>query len=1082
MPADYDRIRADNLDDYGKATRHLEFFRQLYADRTHFLLELLQNAEDARHDDGTGATDVRFDLYPDRLEVRHDGRPFNEADVRGVCGIGESSKIGDLTKIGRFGVGFKSVHAYTSTPEIHSGDEHFRIVQFIRPESVPVREPGRGGTLFVFPFDFATVPPSQAFAEIEHGLRSLSPRTLLFLRSIRSLVWSIHNDDVQSGGLLREGTRDSESQQITLVSEADGQTHQEDWLVFGRQIAIPDSNLVSWVELAFQLEHGESGDSIVPATNTQLAVWFPTDKETKLGFLLNGPFRTTPARDNVPPEDDWNKFLVSELASLLVDVLFRLQDRGLLSVPLLATLPIVPENFPETSMFFPIFDRVRTALLEQPLLPTGDGDYVPGKNAKVARTSDLRRLVGPDQLAALYPDETVIEIRWLTDEISQDRTPELLAYLKAVLGVDEVTPEGFAARISEAFLGGQSDEWFQTFYEYLGGIPSLWRRPTYARDRAPLAAKPFIRLQNDRLVAPFASDGRPQAYLPPPQDTTHPIVKRTIAESPGALVFLKALGLGEPDIVAEVLEVVLPKYQGGDEVPHPGEREHSEDLQKIRRAFQTARSNPETSRLLTERLKATPFVRARNTGTGQEAYRQPLQVYIRTDEFERYFRDYDQAWFLAEPAPAAGDGVPDLEWRSLGVVPYLRLTRVANPTLLDREKNALHGGNCTRETGITDYVLEGLTPFLKRLSDVQSGIACEPDLQEFGALTLWKLLLGLLRTPPSPKAYQGEFRWFYFSEKSAPFPARFTKQLCATPWLPSRHGGIFRPSELSLRDLPQGFEHNDMLAEILGMRPPEIDRFAQEHGVRAEIVKFALDHASEVEDLMRRRTEEAMAAAAPQAPQAIESKTTPTITVNYRALFADAFDKAGTSAGDQHWVPSGPVPNPAGRAANVQNEIQQNRKNEPDRRERFVRVPTVRWEQKADGVRAFLLAQYGGRCQVCGSTFLKRDGTPYFEGVYLVSHTVAQWLDRPGNVLCLCADCSAKFQHGPIEAEDLARQIETKDVGALSDEGTISVRLRLCHEEATLHFTQRHLIDLQALLKSGDPLGNEASSRAGSSS
>ncbi len=46
MPSDYDQIRAENLQEYGHGTRHLAFLGTLYPDRTHFLFELLQNAED----------------------------------------------------------------------------------------------------------------------------------------------------------------------------------------------------------------------------------------------------------------------------------------------------------------------------------------------------------------------------------------------------------------------------------------------------------------------------------------------------------------------------------------------------------------------------------------------------------------------------------------------------------------------------------------------------------------------------------------------------------------------------------------------------------------------------------------------------------------------------------------------------------------------------------------------------------------------------------------------------------------------------------------------------------------------------
>ena len=121
MASDYDMIRLENIRKYGEETRHLAFLGRLYSDRTHFVYELLQNAEDAE------ASRVEIALYSDRLEVLHDGKPFDEKDVRGICGVGEGTKPEDLTKIGKFGIGFKSVYAYTKAPEIHCGDEHFGL-------------------------------------------------------------------------------------------------------------------------------------------------------------------------------------------------------------------------------------------------------------------------------------------------------------------------------------------------------------------------------------------------------------------------------------------------------------------------------------------------------------------------------------------------------------------------------------------------------------------------------------------------------------------------------------------------------------------------------------------------------------------------------------------------------------------------------------------------------------------------------------------------------------------------------------------------------------------------------------------
>lgn len=102
----------------------------LYPDNAHFIYELLQNAEDAR------ATEVRFTLRKDRVEFEHNGdRLFSLEDVDSITSTGSSTKREDHTSIGKFGIGFKAVFAYTETPEIASGDYHFRIRDLIVPDT-----------------------------------------------------------------------------------------------------------------------------------------------------------------------------------------------------------------------------------------------------------------------------------------------------------------------------------------------------------------------------------------------------------------------------------------------------------------------------------------------------------------------------------------------------------------------------------------------------------------------------------------------------------------------------------------------------------------------------------------------------------------------------------------------------------------------------------------------------------------------------------------------------------------------------------------------------------------------------------
>ena len=67
----------------------LDIFKDFYPDKAHFIYELLQNAED------TDASEVRFLLSGESLVFEHDGRPFDEDDIRTITGIGVGTKSDD---------------------------------------------------------------------------------------------------------------------------------------------------------------------------------------------------------------------------------------------------------------------------------------------------------------------------------------------------------------------------------------------------------------------------------------------------------------------------------------------------------------------------------------------------------------------------------------------------------------------------------------------------------------------------------------------------------------------------------------------------------------------------------------------------------------------------------------------------------------------------------------------------------------------------------------------------------------------------------------------------------------------------
>ena len=242
-------------------------------------------------------------------------------------------------------------------------------------------------------------------------------------------------------------------------------------------------------------------------------MFFPTQKETFLGFLIQGPYRTTPARDNVPGDDPANQALVGATAALLVSVLRELRTGGLLTGEVLAALPLDPARFAPGSMLRPLFDAVRTALTGEELIPAAGRRLRRGAEPEAGQPGGSGRAAEPPPARGAVPDGPPAGLRPTSPQ--RKPVPALTRYLREEIGVGEVTPADLLARATTGFLEAQPDEWITRFYGFLHADPALWREPRIPGEpAAPARTRPIIRLEDGRQVAPFDAAGRPAAYLP----------------------------------------------------------------------------------------------------------------------------------------------------------------------------------------------------------------------------------------------------------------------------------------------------------------------------------------------------------------------------------------------------------------------------------------------------------------------------------------------------------------------------------------------------------------------------------------
>ena len=811
MASDYAALRANNERRYGTDIGRIgpRLLSERYDDRTHFIYELLQNAEDAlaRRSGSSRECSVRFHLADYELRVSHFGKPFDEADVRGICGIDESTK--ELTAIGRFGIGFKSVYAFTDRPSIHSGREDFAIESFVWPTAVaPIR---RSDDETVVAIPLKSGDPGDHGA-IEAGLQRLGARTLLFLRQVDEIEWSV--DGGASGLYLRsepEVLQEGAVRRVTLLGQTKGAPDtEESWLVFSRPVAAEDGGVVGHVEIAFLTTRNEARgrESIRPVPRSHLVVFFPTVLETHLGFLLQGPYRTTPSRDNVPRHDRWNQHCVRETARVLADALRWLRDKDLVGVGVLHALPLDGARFSADSMFEPLFRATKGLLVSEALLPCFGGGYAAAASAKLARTNDLRKLFDPARLAALFDADG--ELAWLSGDISQDRAPELREYLMRELEIAEITPEAILPLLMADFLGAQPDGWILRLYEFLNDQPAL-------RQRALVLS--LIRLVDGRHV-PALKEGQPQAFLPSDIETGFPTVRPAVCGSDSARMFLTSLELTEPDPVDDVVWNVLPKYRE-DEVD-VSDDVYNSDIRRIVAAF-ASDSKSQREKLLAA-LRETTFVMAVDTGNAHELFSQPGEVFLATERLTQLFAAVPNVLRIDDRHPGLrGEDVREL-LEACGALRYLR--PVADDSLPRDERRRLREQAGHPETSgyndrITDWMLLGLPGVLAALPGL-------PDENRRTRATLLWEELAHLEERRGNAVFTGDYTWTHHGRYRTTFDAAFVRLLNETEWVPDADGNLSQPGTVLFDSLD--WKPAPFLLSKIRFKPPIIDQLAKEAG------------------------------------------------------------------------------------------------------------------------------------------------------------------------------------------------------------------------------------------------------------
>lgn len=499
MNKEYNFNDNGDLDDKKDLFNAIATLTKLYTDKTHLIYELLQNAEDCH------AKRVKFVMYADRLEMWHDGEPFNAVNLKSIRSVNQSTKSDKLNAIGKFGVGFKAVFCVCETVKVYNEPKNYakanmeylprfaiRIDDFRNMMEIEfdkeIKTPFT--TRFVFPFTLTSEGKEfLGYANmgdlrdaLSSKLRTLGADAMLFLKNITEISYEIRNVDgehKQGTYLLDKDDIGNDVLKISTLGGIDDKTEDAAYIKYSS--VVPETNGKT-VDLVFAVKWNDNNVEFIKPDekHRHIFVYFPTKTESKLNFIVQAPFMTTPNRESVPSTEEDNVNLAKIAANLLKKAVLDIKARGWLTLDFLSLLPI-GESYTSDWLFKPMQDKANEMFKNLEILPTIDGGFTTAKNANIAYTSELADIFNGNTLGKLLNNSAAV---WLPTTLTRyGELKNLRDYLINANGVNisvrrpEQIPDllntkslNLLKRKPNFLDATLSDEWLVEFYNYIADM------------------------------------------------------------------------------------------------------------------------------------------------------------------------------------------------------------------------------------------------------------------------------------------------------------------------------------------------------------------------------------------------------------------------------------------------------------------------------------------------------------------------------------------------------------------------------------------------------------------------------------
>ena len=755
---------------------------QLYSKQSHFLFELIQNAEDE------GATKINIIVSDESLVFEHNGNPFSIKDVEAITTFGnnERKKL-KANAIGRFGIGFKSVFNITQNPEIHSGHFHFKIKHYIIPEIIEYEF--LKTTRITLPFKKSG--RIKIIQGVTNALNHLDHSYILFLNNIKRITWKT---STEQGELIVKSRKFRKSQLKTIEILSNGVS--EKFLSITSTYKVGKKILP--IKIASKISKTKSAIKFEAIKDSPLFAFFPTEKYTSLPFLIHAPFLTTAARDNIT-DDSRNDRLVRALSQLFIKKVEQLKSLNLININTWKIFPCNPGHQNDE-----IYNRFYGSLLSylkkrnSEIIPTQGKELSHIKNIMFITHASIPGLLNTRELSKLFGRKKWLFKKTITPNISHVKN-----FFIDELNIPSYGMVDFCGSASNTFFKNKTDQWLLKFYGIISDSSTLWKTDRYSND-GPLRYKKFIRTENNTMIAPFHENGTHNVYLPIENNSEYPYVKNLFIENKSSKKLFTAIGLKKPNIVSEAIEFAIPRITKNQKIYG----KYKNDLDVILQALKKSDSDEEEQ--IIEALKEKPWLPAKDPIDGKIILSKADEIYYPSKNLKSFLRKIKTVSFLATNYLKNGKSHNRFkdQFQQLGLFFVPRRYYI-------NEDDLIFENNDSRNNSKEDYWndngdnLEGLKEFITK------------NIKKRKSILLWNILIECRQ------------EWGAIKYRDTEFIQLLKKKR----WLYDKYNIKRKPDEITVSELDEAYTIDDeagtSLYDVLEFAKDEIKEFEEIHGVKA---------------------------------------------------------------------------------------------------------------------------------------------------------------------------------------------------------------------------------------------------------